>query len=62
MAAGEFEQANKGILDRMIATGITKVQAQNAMYYAYQRGHSAGEHEVCLMAFNLLLEVFEAKG
>jgi len=48
------------IRSRIRKTGVSDRVADAAMYYAYDRGHSAGEDEVCNMSLNLLHEVFEA--
>lgn len=53
-------EASNAIRSRILKTGVTVKQANAAMYYAYERGHSAGYDEVLRMALNLCSEVFEA--
>jgi hypothetical protein len=52
--------AHVEIKERIMKTGVNKKQADAAMYYAYEHGHSAGEDEVLRIALNLCSEVFEA--
>jgi hypothetical protein len=59
--AGKHGEANKAILDRLMASGARDAVAQAAMWYAYDHGHASGEGEVCRIAMGLLTEVFEAK-
>lgn len=59
---GRYVAANVAIRERIRATGVLPKVVDAAMYYAYERGHSAGEGEVARMAFNLMSEVFEAGG
>jgi len=48
------------IKERILKAGASKKQADAAMYYAYERGHSCGEQETLRIALNLCSEVFEA--
>lgn len=59
--AGKLDEASQAIRDRLAATGARPAVVSAAMYYCYERGHSAGQDEVLRLAFNLLTEVFEAK-
>lgn len=46
--------AEDEVRQAMIASGATEKQASNAMYIAYERGHSGGREEVLSNALSLL--------
>jgi hypothetical protein len=57
----QFKEADIAIRERLAATNLTEPQASALMYYAYERGHSSGEHEVLNFAMELLTSIAEAK-
>lgn len=60
MREKRYDNALSAIRARIRKTGVSDKVANAAMYYAYEQGHSCGEYEVCNIAYNMLIEVFEA--